>query len=187
MGIAAVGRGALILLYPAAVYVALEWIEPRIIALVLIALLLVRQRRQTVQLLGGLSLVSRAILGALLLLCAGAAAVNDETLLRLYPGAINLGMLALFALSLRHPPSMIERFARLRHPDLPEAGVHYTRQVTQVWCGFFFVNALVAAWTAVAVSREAWALYNGLIAYVLMGTLFAGEWLVRQRLFPEAR
>lgn len=82
---------------------------------------------------------------------------------------------------------MIERFARLRHPDLPEAGVHYTRQVTQVWCGFFFVNALVAAWTAVAVSREAWALYNGLIAYVLMGTLFAGEWLVRQRLFPEAR
>ena len=26
-----------------------------------------------------------------------------------------------------------------------------------------------------------WALYTGLISYLLMGLLFAGEWLVRQR------
>jgi uncharacterized membrane protein len=27
-----------------------------------------------------------------------------------------------------------------------------------------------------------WTLYNGLIAYFIMGILFAGEWLLRRRL-----
>jgi len=29
--------------------------------------------------------------------------------------------------------------------------------------------------------------YTGFISYLAMGLLFAGEWLVRRRLFPEAR
>ncbi len=65
--------------------------------------------------------------------------------------------------------------------------MRYTRQVTGVWCGFFVVNAAIAVWTAVSASREIWALYNGFIAYIAMGTLFAGEWLLRRRLFPESR
>ena len=35
--------------------------------------------------------------------------------------------------------------------------------------------------TALWMSDRAWALYNGLIAYVLIGLLFGAEWLVRQR------
>jgi len=27
-----------------------------------------------------------------------------------------------------------------------------------------------------------WTLYNGLIAYFIMGTLFAGEWMLRKRM-----
>ena len=64
-------------------------------------------------------------------------------------------------------------------PDLPEAGVRYTRTVTWVWCGFFAVNAGIALWTALATSLETWALYNGLISYGLMGLLLGGELLVR--------
>jgi uncharacterized membrane protein len=30
-------------------------------------------------------------------------------------------------------------------------------------------------------SLEVWALYNGLLAYLLMGAMFAGEWLVRRK------
>ena len=82
---------------------------------------------------------------------------------------------------------MVERLARLRNPELPAAGVRYTRQVTQVWCAFFIVNGLIAVWTAVWSSREVWAVYNGFIAYLAMGALFAGEWLLRRRLFPEVR
>lgn len=74
---------------------------------------------------------------------------------------------------------MIERFARLHEPDLPESGVRYTRKVTFVWCAFFILNGAAALWTALQASLELWALYNGLIAYVLMGALLGGEFLVR--------
>ncbi|MWT62322.1 DNA gyrase subunit B, partial [Escherichia coli] len=30
-----------------------------------------------------------------------------------------------------------------------------------------------------------WTLWNGMIAYLLMGTLMAGEWLVRQRVMKN--
>ena len=77
------------------------------------------------------------------------------------------------------------RIARLSQADLPPSGVIYTRHVTQAWCGFFVVNAAVAIVTVFA-SREAWLLYNGFLAYLLMGALFAGEWLVRLRVRRRA-
>ena len=46
---------------------------------------------------------------------------------------------------------------------------------------FFIVNGAIALWTALAASDATWALYNGLIAYGLMGAMFAGEWLLRPR------
>ena len=70
-------------------------------------------------------------------------------------------MLLLFGLSLLYPPSMAERFARLREPDLPPAGVRYTRQLTQIWCVFFVANGAAAIVTAFYASREIWAWYNG--------------------------
>lgn len=76
---------------------------------------------------------------------------------------------------------MIERLARLQQPDLPAKGVLYTRRVTQVWCGFFIINGSIAFITAVWASFELWSLYNGLIAYLLMALLFAGEYLIRIR------
>ena len=66
------------------------------------------------------------------------------------------------------------------------AASRYTRRVTLAWCAFFVVNGAIAAWTAVYSSREAWVLYNGVIAYLAMGTLFAGERLLRRRLLPAA-
>jgi uncharacterized membrane protein len=76
--------------------------------------------------------------------------------------------------------------ARLREPDLPPHAVVYVRRVTQVWCGFFLLNGSVALATALWASERVWALYNGLIAYLLIGTLFAVEWLVRQRVKARA-
>ena len=39
--------------------------------------------------------------------------------LKLYPVLVNAALLGVFAYSLISPPSMIERFARIREPDLP--------------------------------------------------------------------
>jgi len=187
MSIAHMTRALFGLLYPVTVYFALQWFEPRQIAVVLAIFLLLRWKHQAVQLLSGLSGVSRGILIILLLLCLAVLVANNEILLRLYPAVVNFGLLTIFGMTLWQSHSMVERFARIRHKHLPAEGVRYTRYVTYAWCLFFALNGLAASWTAVASSRETWALYNGFIAYLLMGTLFIGEWLIRRYRFPELR
>ena len=54
-----------------------------------------------------------------------------------YPVIVNALMLAVFGGSLFAKQTVIERLARLQHPDLPPEGVSHTRRVTQIWCGFF--------------------------------------------------
>jgi uncharacterized membrane protein len=90
-------------------------------------------------------------------------------------------MLALFGYSLISPPSIIERIARLKEPNLPPAAIHYTRRVTQVWCGFFVINACISLATIFWTTPLIWSLYNGVIAYILMGLLFAGEYFIRKQ------
>lgn len=119
--------------------------------------------------------------GACLLLACWSWLQDSSLGLKFYPVLISLGMLCLFGWSLLYPPSAIERIARLQEPDLDARGVAYTRKVTQVWCGFFLLNAVAAGVTIWSGSDQLWALYNGLISYLLMGLLFAVEWLVRQR------
>lgn len=121
-----------------------------------------------------------SIAGALLL--AGVAVWSNALLpLKLYPVLVSLVLLGVFAYSLIAPPTVVERLARLREPDLPPAAVAYTRRVTQVWCGFFVLNGGIAFATAWWASQAVWSLYTGVIAYVLMGILFGGEYLVRLR------
>ena len=168
------------LLYPLVIFFGLRVAEPRYVALMLVVILLLRRNRQAARLLASLSRVDLAVLGGLLLLAVSTAVSNSELLLRLYPAAVNLGMLLLFGGSLLFPPSMIERFARLGEADLPVAAIGYTRRVTKIWCAFFVGNGVLAVYTALYASRDDWALYNGCIAYLLMGALFGGEWLFRR-------
>jgi uncharacterized membrane protein len=100
--------------------------------------------------------------------------------LLLYPVLVNAVMFVFFGATLLRPPSAIEVLARLREPDLPAVAVAYTRRVTAVWTVFFAGNGAVALFT-VTMDQYWWALYNGLIAYLLMGLLFGGEWLLRRR------
>lgn len=180
-------RVALALGYPLAIYFALVWFEPRWVATALLAMILLLQRKRAVALFGGMSWLSLTAVAISLLLFAATFFTNDEALLRLYPAGMSLTMLGVFSLSLYSPPTIAERFARLRRPELPESAVRYTRHVTVAWCAFFAVNAAISIWTAFAASREVWALYNGFLVYLAMGTLFAGEWLLRRHLFPRAR
>lgn len=120
--------------------------------------------------------LAAAVLGAWALLA------RSDMPVRLYPVAISFTMLFVFGVTLWRTPTMIERFARLRRPELPPEAVAHCRRVTIAWCVFFCLNGAVALWTAVAASERVWALYNGGISYGLMGLMFAGEWLLRQRL-----
>ena len=165
---------ALSVAYPVVVYLALGHVGPRWIALLLIVLSLLRAwvTREPFWLMA-------AGLAALL---AGAGFVGDRWApLKLYPALVNLVLLGLFASSLWRGPSVVERLARLREPELPRAAVAYTRRVTQAWCVFFLANGTLAVVTALWASDAVWALYNGAVAYALMGLLMGIEWLVRRR------
>lgn len=166
--------GLMMVMYPFAVVWALKqgyvlWVS---IALMVIALIRYLLKPNTLF----------APLTVLALFCGGASIfLQNEWGLKLYPVMMSVGAFGIFAFTLKYPPSMIERFARLHQPDLPESGVRWTRQVTYVWCGFFILNALIALSTVVWASHAIWALYNGFISYLLMGLLLLGEWILRKR------
>ncbi|MDW5416435.1 hypothetical protein R6242_07595 [Iodobacter sp. CM08] len=161
------------LLYPLLIYHGMGHFEPKWLALLLLAIALTRAvlSKEKVWLIAA---AGAAVLAAISFFS------NQALPLKLYPVLVNAVLCLVFALTLVYPPSAIERLARLSEPDLPASGVHYTRRVTQVWCGFFIFNGSAALMSALW-SDAAWAIYNGLIAYLLMGILFLGEWLIRRR------
>ena len=137
--------------------------------------------RLLVPFLRGAPLAMSLTLLPVLVAIAAVAAFDKQLSIRLYPVFMNAAMLAAFASTLWRPPSMAERFARIAEPDLPESGVRYTRNVTIVWVGFFALNGAIALWSVMQPGWTAWLAYNGFIAYLAAGLLFAGEYLVRQR------
>ncbi|GIU19297.1 hypothetical protein [Shewanella sp. MBTL60-007] len=160
--------------YPLAVYFGLHYLPAGSIALALCAVLVLRLVLQQQQV--------KALMLPLLVgigLTAGSFVAKENHWLLFYPVVINLTMLALFGYSLRRGPSMIERLARLKEPELPDEAIGYLKTVTLVWCGLFIFNGAMALYTALYASLETWTLYNGLIAYLLIGSLLGGEWLYR--------
>lgn len=162
------------MLYPFAVYFGTHYLEPWKIASVLLVLLGIR-------LIASYSVKhwSSPLLLVGMVYCGFAIWSNELLTLRFYPAIANAAMLLLFSWTLLSPPSLIERIAKIQHPNLPPEGIVYTRRVTEVWCAFFIVNGGIAFATALWGSFELWSLYNGLIAYLLMGLLFVGEYIVR--------
>ncbi|MGH8160138.1 MAG: hypothetical protein ACREPQ_18645 [Rhodanobacter sp.] len=164
------------LLYPFAVYFGMEKVSPPIFAMVLGAIWLIRAPSLLHQ-PGG-----RWMVGAALVYCVLLAFAGETALLRWYPVLISALLLVAFGLSLIYGPPIVERIARLREPNLPPAAVRYTRAVTWVWVAFFAFNGSMSVALALWAPLSWWTLYNGLIAYLIMGTLFAVEWLLRGRL-----
>jgi len=173
-------------LYPILIFAGLQFLDPRTVGAAVLVGLVVRYRRNAMRLVSGFSFWQWLAVALPPVLGLAVIATNSETLLRLYPASISVSMLILFGATLLRPPTMVERFARLSERDLSPTAVRYTRHVTEIWCLFFVFNGSIAAYTALVSSREAWALYNGFIAYILMGTLFAGERAVRRRVLRAA-
>lgn len=161
--------------YPFAVAFGLGRVEPQWFALALVGLALLRAA------VSGQALWWAAAAGAVLL-AAFSWAGQGWLPLKMYPVLVNAVLLAVFGISLWRGPPVIERLARLAEPGLPPEGVAYTRRVTEAWCVFFLLNGAAAAASALWLSTEGWALYNGFIAYLLIGAMFGGEWLLRRRL-----
>lgn len=110
---------------------------------------------------------------------------GKEYFLKLYSVVINATLLAVFGSTLFIEPNIIFRFATLADKSIKGSSFEkqvysYCKKVTVVWCCFFIINGGIAAYTTFFCSREVWALYNGGISYVLMGTLFVVEFIIRK-------
>lgn len=170
--------------YPIAVYFGLtRWSVRGVAALLLIFLVPLLSWRWS-RGSGQLGRVGMALpLGVAALLVAGLWVDNQRFVLAT-PVLVNGWLFVTFITTLSGTP-MIERLARLQSPELSSQQVRYCRRVTHIWAAFFFLNGVITAMLALFASTRWWALYTGLIAYVLIGLLGATEFLVRRYLFRE--
>ena len=129
----------------------------------------------------------RFLVSALVLLAAGAFCLltGSSFFLKLYPVCISGIFLAAFGYTLFSPPSMVFRFAIMMDRRIPgslaESRVKiYCRRVTVIWCAFFVLNGSLAFVTVLSDNDILWSIYNGGLSYLLMGMLFAGEYIVRR-------
>lgn len=175
MGLAAVLFGAASLLYPAIVYAVHDVVAPS--AFIAAILLLIALRLATS---GGSAERSwRWALVAVVVAMLIIGALDAVLAVRAYPVLMSLSVAAVFGVTLWRPPSLIERFARMRQPALPQGAVVYCRRLTVAWTGFLIFNAAVAGATALWADIIVWSLWTGLISYVLIAILFLGEMAVR--------
>ena len=153
------------------------------------------------------SLDWKPFLSSVLFLTAGLFCfiTGKEFFLKIYSVVINVTMLFVFGSTLIMPPNIIFRFATLSDKSIKGSSFeqkvyNYCQKVTVVWCCFFVLNGTAAAITTFAdklfglspeAARTVWAVYNGGISYILMGTLFVVEFIVRKlvdkkmiKLFP---
>lgn len=184
-----------LLAYPLAVYLLIDKVSPWALAGALAVVTATR-------LLLAKHLSKQAITLSLIAVVAIAIIVTlrqDANTIKLYPVVLNIGSALWCAYTLVTPPSAIERLLNILNNSragLPvrmreripfdSAGlapsdiqIRYLQGLTAVWLGYFIVNALAATVTALFASTAIWALYNGLIGYLLAGVVLITEFIYR--------
>jgi len=171
-----IGITGLSVVYPALVWLYRGQVAPALF--VLFALLLVGVRM-------ALTAPDRGQPWRLSLLAVAAflvvlASLDMDLGTKAYPVLLSLAAAYVFAQSLLSPPSLIERMARVRRATVSEGLRIYCRNLTAIWAVWLVLNAVIAAALAVQGSDRAWALWTGVLSYVLSGFLLVGEMGVRR-------
>lgn len=174
----------LLILYPVLVYLGLTYSRIAAVAFLLIVVSIGRLvlMNRKIRPFGS----STAWISAGGIVLAGAALLRDSAdAMLFYPTFVNFVLFTIFVRSLFVPPAIITALAKIREPELSDTASRYTRNVTVVWAIFFLLNGSISFWTARWATAETWTLYNGFLAYLLVGGLIGGEWLVRARLTKD--
>jgi uncharacterized membrane protein len=168
---------SIFLLYPYLVYRGIQggmvWLAPAIIA----TLLFIQALRATDSRVKSkkITLASLLLLGMLFF---------QSFTAKLIPTLIQLALMHFFGKTLIKGPPLVERFVRLEFADVPDEIVRYCRQLTVLWTGFFAFNAIMCSSLALWGQPSWWALYTGVIIFVLTGVLMVGEYIFRHYRFP---
>ncbi len=105
---------------------------------------------------------------------------------KVLPVLIQLLLMSFFGRTLLRGkgPTFIESFVRLEFPELPIEIIHYCRQLTILWTGFFGFNAIMCVGLAIWGNDTWWALYNGVFIYLMIALLTTAEYIYRHFRFP---
>jgi len=164
------------LLYPYLVYRGVQegvvWFAPTVIAtFYLYQAVKARKRRVRMQ-----------KIGIVLILFLGAAFFQD-LMAKLIPVIIQLTLMVFFGKTLLKGkgPSLVERFARLEFPDvpMPEVLIKYCRYLTVMWTSFFAFNILACIALALFAPVAWWAIFTGILIFVLTILLMVVEYIWR--------
>ncbi len=98
--------------------------------------------------------------------------------IKYYPVVINFCFFLLFFITSFMKETIIQKFAKLTEPDIKPKALDYTRKLTYIWALFTFCNFIISFIT-VFLPEKVWAIYNGCISYLLVGSFFALEYIVR--------
>ncbi|GMO35628.1 MAG: hypothetical protein Ta2B_15700 [Termitinemataceae bacterium] len=137
-----------------------------------------------------------SVLSPVLLVTIGLACFlsKDPLVLKLYPMFADIAYIVILFTSFFIPPNIVNYVINIIDRRIKEkvpktAYDRYCFNATIVWCVFFFLDAIVAFLTAILKteikiggkmirSDSIWGLYNGLITYIIMGIIFAAEYIV---------
>ena len=173
-------RGVLIsslfIFYPYLVYLGIKegmvWFAPLVIA--------------SVYLVQGIKAKKTAIrlnkLAVVLFIFLGTYFFQEEVA-KFMPVFIQLSLMVFFGKTLWKGPPLIERFVQFEFPEIPPVIVRYCRHLTIMWTSFFAFNVLACIVLALFAPVEWWALYTGVMIFLLSGLLMILEYIWRHFYF----
>lgn len=180
-------RGSFFLLfifYPILVYLAITQGSIRMASMIVILAALIHLLISSRIPKRSITTIVIQTLGVAILSCLSMLFDTPEFILQL-PVFISMFLLVTFAWTLLHPPSMIERYAGVFKSSFTQTEIRYLKSVTQVWILFFIFNASTVEYIVLINRIDIWAIYSGFVSYLLMGFLFAGEYIMRRYRFRE--
>jgi len=168
----------LFLLYPYLVYRGIQagvvWFAPAVIAS--IYLYQAFKAPNTYLLFKQLDIVFLLALGSVF---------YQDLIAKVIPVFIQLSLMIFFGKTLKegNGPSLIERFASLDFPNIPPVISQYCRYLTIMWTAFFAFNIVACMVLALFAPTSWWAIYTGVMIFVLSGVLMIGEYIWRHFYF----
>ncbi|MGN1154295.1 MAG: hypothetical protein ACI4S3_09720 [Candidatus Gastranaerophilaceae bacterium] len=99
-------------------------------------------------------------------------------MLKYYPVIMNFFFFITFTISSFQKETMLYKIAKKLDNEITEEFDTYMRNFTYIWILVTFTN-LIISFSTLFMSDRIWALYNGCISYLFIGTVLAIEYPIR--------
>jgi uncharacterized membrane protein len=100
-------------------------------------------------------------------------------MLLFYPVVASISIACVFFVSLKDKQPLLEKIAERMGEVINKHAQHYLYWLTFIWGILLVINGVIAAYTTFYLTLKQWALYNGFISYILLGSFFMIELIFR--------